>query len=128
MRMNDGRIIPKFVQLAKKNKNLTVYDNGKQTRTYCHIWDAVIMIVYVIFSGKKFVYNIGNDKDEISAKNIAIKIKKVFKSKSKIVLKKYPKGYPSAEPRRRSPNIKNIKSEFGYQPKINLSEGLKNIF
>ena len=128
MRMNDGRIIPKFVQLAKRNKNLTVYDNGKQTRTYCHIWDAVIMIINVIFSGKKFIYNIGNDKGEISARNLAIKIKKVYKSKSKVVLERYPNGYPSAEPRRRSPNIKNFTSEFSYRPKINLSEGLKNIF
>jgi len=127
MRMNDGRIIPKFVELAKKNKNLTVYDDGKQTRTYCHIWDAVIMIVNVIFLGKKFIYNIGNDKGEISAKNLAIKIKKIYGNKSNVVLKKYPNGYPSAEPRRRKPNIENFKSEFNYRPKINLFKGLKNI-
>lgn len=128
MRKNDGRIIPKFVQIAKKNKNLTVYDNGKQTRTYCHIWDAVIMIIYVVFRGKKFIYNIGNDKGEISAKNLANKIKKIYKSSSKIVLKKYPNGYPSAEPRRRRPDIRNFTSEFKYRPRISLENGLKNIF
>ena len=60
MRYNDERIIPKFFYQSLNGKKITIYSDGKQTRSYCHIFDAVVMILHVIFKGKKFVYNIGN--------------------------------------------------------------------
>ena len=63
MRFNDERIIPRFFNQSYKNKDLTVFSNGKQTRSYCHILDAVVMIVKIIFKGNKFVYNVGNPSE-----------------------------------------------------------------
>ena len=126
MRQTDERIIPKFFSQAINNNPITVFSNGKQTRTYCHIYDAIIMIIKIIFKGKKFVYNVGNPSEEISALKLAYEIKKTFNTKQcKIVKKPYPKNYPSDEPRRRCPSIKNFKSEFNYKPKIKLITGLK---
>ena len=125
MRYNDKRIIPQFFYQAINTKKITVFDNGKQTRTYCHIFDAVIMILKIIFSGKQFVYNVGNSNEETSAEKIAKKICKKFNNKKIKILKvKYPKNYPSDEPRRRCPDMRKFTKEFKYKAKINLDTGL----
>ena len=127
MRFNDERIIPRFFSQVLNNKPITVFSNGKQTRTYCHIYDAIVMICKIIFKGKKFVYNVGNPNEEISAANLANKILKTKKnplSKSKSIKVSYPKNYPSDEPMRRCPSIKVFTSEFKFKPKIKLSTGL----
>jgi len=125
MKHNDKRIIPQFFYQALNTKKITVFDNGKQTRTYCHIYDAIVMILKIIFSGKQFVYNIGNSNEEISAHNIAKKIVKKFDKKTTKILKvPYPKNYPSDEPRRRCPSMRKFINEFKYKPKIKLDVGL----
>ena len=126
MRFNDERIIPRFFNQSYQNKNLTVFSNGKQTRSYCHIFDAVVMMINIIFKGNKFVYNVGNPSEEVSADLLARKIMKVTKNKSvKINKISYPKNYPSDEPKRRCPSIKNFTSEFKFRPKIKLLKGLE---
>lgn len=126
MRFNDERIIPRFFNQSYNNKNLTVFSNGKQTRSYCHIFDAVVMMINIIFKGKKFVYNVGNPNEEISADILARKILKITKNKSvKINKISYPKNYPSDEPKRRCPSIKNFSNEFNFKPKIRLEKGLQ---
>jgi UDP-glucuronate decarboxylase len=125
MRQNDERIIPKFFSQIINNKPITVFSNGNQTRTYCHIYDAIVMIVKIMFAGKKFVYNVGNPFEEISAFDLAHKIKKSFGNKnSKVIKIPYPKNYPSDEPMRRCPSINSFISEFSFKPQIRLSEGL----
>lgn len=126
MRFNDERIIPRFFNQSYQNKNLTVFSNGKQTRSYCHIFDAVVMMINIIFKGNKFVYNVGNPGEEVSADMLARKIIKVTKNKFiKIDKISYPKNYPSDEPKRRCPSIKNFTSEFKFRPKIKLLKGLE---
>ena len=105
MRFNDEKIIPRVFNQSYKNKNLTVFSNGKQTRSYCHIFDAVVMMINIIFKGKKFVYNVGNPTEEVSANILAKKILKVTKNKFvKINKISYPKNYPSDEPKKVSIN------------------------
>ena len=126
MRADDKRIIPQFFNQAINGKKITVFASGKQTRTYCHIYDAVIMILKIMFYGKNFVYNVGNSNDEISALDLAFKIKKVCKDKKvKIAKIPYPKNYPSDEPQRRCPDLTLFLKEFGYKPSISINEGLK---
>ena len=126
MKVNDERIIPRFFSQMLNNKPITVFSKGMQTRTYCHIYDAIVMIIKIIFKGKHFVYNVGNPLEEISAKNLAIKIQRTnVKKKSKFIKIPYPKNYPSDEPMRRCPSIKKFKSEFSFKPKIRLTKGLK---
>lgn len=126
MRANDERIIPKFFSQIYSNKDLTVFSNGKQTRSYCHIFDAIVMINKIIFSGKKFVYNVGNPNEEITATELAKKILTISNIKNlKIDKIDYPNTYPSDEPKRRCPSIKKFRSEFAFKPKITLDLGLK---
>ena len=109
-----------------KKKKMNVYGNGRQTRSYCNIIDAIPIIIKICFFGKQFVYNVGNDKNELSANELAKSIAKVFGHKNyKINKISYPKEYPSYEPQRRCPNINRIKKEFSYKPKISLPKGLE---
>ena len=126
MRVNDERIIPRFFYQSLNFKPITIFSSGKQTRTYCHIFDAVVMILKIIFRGKKFVYNVGNPNGEISAFQLAKKISSINK-KYKVRLNKisYPSNYPSDEPLRRCPDIKNFTNEFKFKPRINIDSGLK---
>jgi UDP-glucuronate decarboxylase len=128
MKKNDERIIPTFINKIHKSKSLTVFDNGKQMRSYCHIYDAIVMIINIIFNGNKFVYNVGNGFEEISAIKLAGKMKKLLKSKVNVKKIKYPKKYPEDEPRRRCPDLSSIYSEFNYKPKVSLSEGIINTY
>lgn len=125
MRLNDERIIPRFFSQVFNNKPITIFSKGGQTRTYCHIFDAIAMILKIIFKGKKFVYNVGNPDEEISASNLAKKIQKIYKKSSKAIRIPYPKNYPSDEPMRRCPSIKSFRSEFNFKPKITLNKGLE---
>ena len=125
MKSWDKRIIPQFFYQSLKNENITVFNKGLQTRSYCHIYDAIIMITYIIFKGKSFVYNVGNPKEEKNALEVAKLIKKICKKSNEIIKIPYPNDYPSDEPMRRCPNINKFIQEFGYKPKINLKKGLE---
>ena len=94
MRQNDNRIIPKFMSQAMKNEDITIFGNGKQTRAYCYIDDAIHMIKNICLEGKHFVYNVGKMDEEISAKNLAERVlKTVPNSKSKLIQIDYPNEY-----------------------------------
>ena len=126
MKRNDRRVIPQFFYTAIKRKKIFPFSNGNQTRTYCHIIDAIPQIINVCFLGKKFVYNIGNSDEEIRDSKLAKKIKKITGKKSiKIKNIAYPKNYPSNEPLRRCPDISNLKNEFNYIFSIKVIDGLK---
>tara|TARA_B100000035_G_scaffold313860_1_gene328559 strand:- start:1252 stop:2268 length:1017 start_codon:yes stop_codon:yes gene_type:complete len=129
MKKNDERIIPKFFNQSLNKKKITIYSDGKQTRSYCHIFDATVMILFSIFRGKKFVYNIGNPYEEVNAETIANNIKKITNQNLTLAKKvPYPNNYPSDEPKRRCPSIKNFSKEFRFKPKIKLKKGLKMFF
>jgi UDP-glucuronate decarboxylase len=126
MKQNDKRVIPQFFNTGINLKKIMPFSNGRQTRTYCHIIDAIPQIINVCFFGKSFIYNIGNDKNEISALMLAKKIKKTLNDKVTRIKKiNYPKFYPSNEPLRRCPDISKIKKEFNYKPSITIDKGLK---
>ena len=129
MKQNDKRVIPQFFNTALTKKKIFPFSNGKQTRSYCHIIDAIPQILNVCFYGKKFVYNIGNASEEITAYNLAKKIKNIINKKS-ISIKNipYPKSYPSTEPKRRCPDTSRLKNEFYYKPSININLGLKYFY
>jgi nucleoside-diphosphate-sugar epimerase len=125
MKQNDQRVIPQFFNTAILLKKIFPFSNGKQTRSYCHIIDAIPQIINVSFYGKEFVYNIGNSLEEINAIKLANKIKNIINDKTiKIKNIPYPNTYPSKEPFRRCPNIDRLKKEFNYKPSININLGL----
>ena len=82
MSKNDDRVIPRFVRSLKNNKPLTIYNHGKQTRSFCYITDAMIGFIKVIVNGKLGqIYNVGNDKEEVSMNKLAATIKAVSAKK-----------------------------------------------
>ena len=128
-RINDKRIIPQFFLDGVNNKRINVFSNGKQTRAYCNIIDAIPIIIKICFFGKQFVYNVGNNEIEISAFGLAKMIKKTIGDNSiKINKVSYPNDYPSNEPRRRCPDTSKIEKEFKYKPKVKLEKGIKYFF
>jgi len=121
MRLNDGRAVPNFMSQALKNKPITVYGSGKQTRSLCYVSDLISGIYKLLLSDINYPVNIGNPY-EITLLELAQKIKKIARSKSKIVFK----PLPIDDPKVRRPDIKIAKTQLKWEPKIGLDEGLKN--
>lgn len=126
MRHTDYRVIPTFLYNGLRGRNLPVHDKGIQTRTFCYITDAINAIFKVLLSGRNGeVYNIGNDKPEVSMYELASIICELLGNGVKPRRKSYPLHYPAGEPQRRCPDLTKIKTELGYVPKIDLRSGLK---
>ncbi len=122
MQVNDGRVISNFVVNALQNKDINIYGNGKQTRSFCYITDLVDIILKIMKSKNSILgpFNIGNDK-EYSMNEIADTVLKLCKSKSKIKFKKLPQD----DPKKRKPDLKKVKNTFNWKAKVNLEDGLK---
>ncbi|MCX7641165.1 MAG: SDR family oxidoreductase [Elusimicrobiales bacterium] len=120
MRINDGRAVPNFMTQALLGKPITVYGDGKQTRSLCYVSDLVEGIYKLLISDINEPVNIGNPY-EITLLELAQKIKKITRSKSKIVFK----PLPIDDPKVRRPDITIAKTKLNWEPKVNLDEGLK---
>lgn len=117
----DGRVIPNFITQALQNKPITIYGDGKQTRSFCYVSDLVEGLYKLMFKAslKGRVINLGNP-DEFTILDLAEKVKKMTDSSSKIVFGKKPEDDPS----RRKPDITRAKKLLCWQPKIALEQGL----
>lgn len=120
MRHDDGRVIPNFISQVLKNKPLTIYGDGSQTRSFCFIEDMINGIFRLMLSNLNEPINLGNP-EEISILKLAKLIISMAGSKSKIVFKPLPKD----DPRVRCPDITKAKRLLKWQPAILLNEGLK---
>src|SRR3990172_5327735 len=126
MRHTDYRVMPTFLYAGLKGKNLPVHDKGNQTRTFCYITDAITAIFKILISGRSGeVYNLGNDKPEISIYELASVICELIGNGIKPRRKAYPSYYPAGEPQRRCPDLSKIKAELGYLPKVDLKTGMR---
>ena len=120
MNMGEGRAVVNFIKQALTGKPITIYGDGKQTRSFCYINDQIAGQVLAMEKGASGeVFNIGNN-DEITILEFAEIIKKLTKSKSKIVFEQLPKD----DPRQRRPDISKAKKNLNWEPKISLEEGL----
>ena len=118
---NDGRVVSNLILQALKDKPLTIYGNGRQTRSFQYIEDLINGLTKMM-SSRNFIgpVNLGNPK-EFTIKQLAELIKNLTNSKSKIIYKKLPID----DPRQRKPNISLAKRRLNWQPKIKLENGLK---
>lgn len=121
MRLNDGRVVPAFIGQALRNKPLTVFGDGSQTRSFCYCSDLIEGIYRLMMSDYPEPVNIGNPH-EWTVLEFAREIVRVTKSKSKIVFRPLPKD----DPRQRRPDIKRARNMLHWEPKVSLSEGLKD--
>ena len=120
MRKDDGRVVPNFISQSLKNEPLTVYGNGRQTRSFCYISDLIDGIYKLMMSNINEPVNLGNP-DEHTILEFAELIRKLTKSKSRIVFKQLPIDDPHV----RCPDITKAKKELKWQPKVGLMEGLQ---
>jgi len=120
MRLNDGRVVPNFIYQALKNKPITVYGDGTQTRSFCYISDLVEGIYKLLFKNIPEPVNLGNPQ-EMRIIDFAYLIKKLTNSKSKIVFKPLPQD----DPKQRRPDITKAKKLLNWKPKVSLEKGLK---
>jgi UDP-glucuronate decarboxylase len=122
MAENDGRVVSNFIIQALKNKPITVYGAGKQTRSFCYIADLINGLIKLMNSKKEFLgpVNLGN-AHEFTINELAREVIKLTGSKSKIIHKPLPQD----DPHKRKPDISLAKRILKWQPKTKLENGLK---
>jgi dTDP-glucose 4,6-dehydratase len=119
MRIRDGRAVPAFISQALVNEDVTVFGDGKQTRSFCYISDLVDGIIRMMLSKENDPINIGNPQ-EMTIEQIARLIIEMTGSKSKIVYK----PLPTDDPKVRQPDITRARTLLGWEPKVSLEQGL----
>jgi len=120
MRVDDGRVISNFIIQALKNKDITIYGDGKQTRSFCYVSDLIDGLIKMMESNEYGPINLGNP-EEFTILDVAKKIIKLTDSKSKL------KFLDSLEddPKLRKPDITKAKTLLKWKPKISFEEGLQ---
>lgn len=120
MRLDDGRALPAFIGQALRGEDITVFGDGKQTRSFCYVDDQIEGIYRLLMSDYVYPINIGNP-DEITMLEFAEEIIKLTGTKQKIVFKPLPED----DPKQRQPDITKAKKILGWEPKVSRQEGLK---
>lgn len=122
MRPDDGRVVPTFIRQALKGEDLTIYGDGKQTRSFCFVDDLVQGLVSLMRtdSPPHNVYNLGKE-NERTINDLANHVLELTDSRSDIVYESLPEDDPS----KRKPDITRAKTELDWEPKTNLRTGLK---
>jgi len=117
-----GRVIPRFVEQALSNKPITIFGNGSQTRSFCYVTDQVEGLLKLAFSegAEGEAVNIGSDK-EITILELAKLVNEITNSSSEMEFHPLPED----DPPRRKPDISKAKKLLGWEPKVELEEGLK---
>ena len=119
MRLNDGRVVPAFVSQALKNKPLTVFGKGLQTRSFCYVSDLIEGIFRLMMSDYNLPVNIGNPA-ELTVLEFARQIIRATGSRSKVAFKPLPQD----DPKQRQPDITKARKLLGWEPKVPLAKGL----
>ena len=119
MRFDDGRVISNFIVQALRNERITIYGDGSQTRSFCYVDDLINGMMLLMDSEFQNPINIGNPK-ESSILEIADLIKDLINPE----LKFYYKDLPQDDPKQRRPSIQLAKEILGWEPKVELREGL----
>lgn len=120
MRLNDGRVLPAFMSQALRGEDLTVFGDGSQTRSFCYVDDLVEGLVRLLASDETDPVNIGNP-NEMTIRQFGEAILSLTGSDSKFV----ERPLPVDDPKVRQPDISRAKALLGWEPKIDLDEGLR---
>ncbi len=122
MHPNDGRVVSNFIVQALQGKDITIYGDGQQTRSFCYVDDLIAAMMSMMDAPADFIgpVNIGNP-GEFTMLALAEAILKLSGSKSKLVFE----ALPADDPKQRQPDIALAKAKLGWQPKVALDDGLK---
>jgi dTDP-glucose 4,6-dehydratase len=120
MKLNDGRVVPAFLDQALRGESLTVFGSGAQTRSFCYVSDLVDGLYRLMFSPEPYPVNLGNPH-EMTILEFAEEIRRLTGSASPIVFEPLPED----DPQQRQPDIGKARRLLGWEPRVTLSEGLR---
>ncbi len=123
MHLDDGRVVPNFLQQALNHEPLTVYGDGAQTRSFCYVDDLIEGIVRLLYSDEHQPVNIGNHV-ETTILEFAKIINLLVGNPEGVIYKESSRG--EGDPQQRQPDITRAKQILGWEPKIGMQDGLRN--
>ncbi len=121
MALNDGRVVPAFLDQALRDAPLTVFGDGSQTRSFCYVTDLVDGLYRLLFSEERYPVNLGNPV-EWRIIDFAEHIRNLTGTTAPIIFKPLPQD----DPRQRQPDITKARTILGWEPKVGLDEGLRD--
>lgn len=121
MRLDDGRVVPNFIQQALRKEPLTIYGDGQQTRSFCYVDDLIQGIYKLLLSDEHLPVNIGNP-NEVTILEFAETINRLTNNPAGLIIKKDLRL--GDDPQRRRPDITRAKTILGWSPEITLDEGI----
>jgi len=122
MRLDDGRLMPNFLQQALLGKPLTVYGDGSHTRSLCYVDDLIEGIYRLLLSDEHMPVNIGNPV-EMTVLEFAKSINRIVGNEAGLVFEK--NAHMGVDPQRRQPDVSRAREILGWEPKIGLEEGIR---
>lgn len=130
MRINDKRVPADFALAIKENRDIQILSNGSPTRTFCYVSDAIAGYLKILVHGNYDYFNIGIEKPEISVSRLAEIYmeagKQIFNYTGKVVYAvSDDKQYLTNNPQRRCPNIEKAKKLLGYNPRVDVEDGIR---
>lgn len=130
LRTNDKRVIADFAKNILNKEDIVIYSDGSATRTFCYSVDTTVGILKCALYGKYDIFNIGNDKDEMTIAQLAEICKsigeKLFNYKGNIVYHTHPdKDYLTDNPQRRCPDLTKARTKLGYSPVYSVKDGIE---
>ncbi len=127
IRPDDFRVLPNFIEHALRKEPLPIHGDGRNTRSFCYISDAIESIFRVLFAKENGEYfNIGNPRPEISVRDLAYVVKDAMPYKVEVLNIDPPHAvYASSDPKRRCPDISKLQRVTGFKPKVSLEEGVR---
>ena len=123
MSQNDGRVIPNFINQILQNKPLTIYGDGRQTRSFCYISDMVNGLISMMDSCHLGPINLGNPTNNCNINALGLEIRKLMHSQCEFEYLSIP---TDNDPVRRRPNIRLAQEKLSWKPIVGLTEGLEN--
>jgi dTDP-glucose 4,6-dehydratase len=120
MKLDDGRVVPAFLDQAMRGEPMTVFGDGSQTRSFCYVGDLVDGLCRLMMSGERYPVNLGNP-GEMTILEFAEKIRAMTGSASKIEFR----ALPEDDPKQRKPDISKAWAVLGWAPKVELEYGLR---
>ena len=120
MQLNDGRVVPAFIDQALRGEPLTVFGDGSQTRSFCYVDDLVDGLYRLAFSDERYPVNLGNP-DEMTILEFAERIRRLTGSNAPIEFKPLPED----DPKQRQPDISKAKRLLDWEPRVGLEDGLR---
>jgi dTDP-glucose 4,6-dehydratase len=120
MKLNDGRVVPAFLDQALLGEPMTVFGDGSQTRSFCYVSDLVDGLYRLMRSDERYPVNLGNPQ-EMTILEFAERIRSLTNSRSQIVYQPLPQD----DPKQRKPDIGKAQRILGWQPLVTLEDGMR---